>query len=72
MIYSDYSTNPRDFAQAAESDLTVALERLKALKQALYGEGPADPIAFLQIIKSTHLFDRQLDIVNTFIQETLK
>jgi hypothetical protein len=72
MIYSDYSTHPRDFAQAADSDLTVALERLKGLKQALYGDGPADPIVFLQIIKSTHLFDRQLDIVNTFIQETLK
>jgi hypothetical protein len=72
MIYSDYSTHPRDFAQVADSDLTVALERLKGLKHALYGEGPADPKAFLQIIKSTHLFDGQLDIVSTFIQETVK
>ncbi|HEV2577126.1 MAG TPA: ATP-binding protein [Acidobacteriaceae bacterium] len=72
MIYSDYSTHPRDFSQVAGSDLTIALERLKGLKQALYGDGPADPKAFFQIIKSTHLFDGQLDIVNTFIQETLK
>lgn len=72
MIYSDYSTHPRHFSQAGNSDLTVALERLKGLKQALYGDGPADPGAFLQIVKSTHLFDGQLDIVDTFIQETLK
>ena len=72
MIYSDYSTHPRNFSQVANSDLTVALERLKGLKQVLYGDGPADPEAFLQIVKSTHLFDGQLDIVATFIQETLK
>ena len=72
MIYSDYSTHPRDFAQAADGDLTVALERLRGLKQALYGDGPADPVAFLQVVKSTHLFDRQLNIVTTFIKETLK
>jgi len=72
MIYSDYSTHPRQFVQTVDSDLTFALERLKGLKQVLYGDGPADPEAFLQIVKSTHLFDGQFDIVNTFIQETLK
>jgi hypothetical protein len=72
MIYSDYSTHPRDFTQAASSDLTLALEKLKGLKQALYGDGPADPKVFLQIVQSTHLFDKQLDVVSTFIEETLR
>ena len=72
MIYSDYSTQPRDFAQIPDVDLSVVMERLMNLKQALYGEGPADSKEFLQVVKSTRLFDGQLDIVTTFIDEMLK
>jgi hypothetical protein len=69
MIYSDYSTHPRELRQtAAEIDLT--LDRLKSLKQVLYGDGTGDRNAFLQIVQSTHLFDGQIDIVETFINET--
>ena len=71
MIYSDYSTHPRDFGQSAGGELTAILERLKNLKQALYGDGPVDPKDFLQVAQSTHLFDGHIDIVKTFIQETL-
>ena len=71
MIYSDYSTNPREFGQSAVVELTAMLERLKNLKQALYGDGPVDAKGFLQVAQSTHLFDGHIDIVKTFIQETL-
>lgn len=71
MIYSDYSTHPREFGQSAGGELTAILERLKNLKQALYGDGPVDPRDFLQVAQSTHLFDGHIDIVKTFIQETL-
>lgn len=68
MIYSDYSTHPRDVSQIKD-DLDMTLVRLKSLKQVLYGDGPGDPDAFLQIVKSTHLFDGQIETAMTFINE---
>jgi len=68
MIYSDYSTHPREVSQAAvDGDLT--LDRLRSLKQVLYGDGPGDPDAFLQIVRSTHLFEGQIETAMTFINE---
>lgn len=71
MIYSDYSTHPREMS-AAPSDKTAIVERLKELKQVLYGNGPGDPDAFLQIAQSTRLFNSQIEVVKTFIRETFK
>lgn len=69
MIYSDYSTNPRELTQAAvTSDVTI--DRLRTLKQVLYGDGLGDADAFLQIVRSTHLFDGQIEIATKFINET--
>lgn len=68
MIYSDYSTHPREVSQI-KNDLDMTLMRLKSLKQVLYGDGPGDPDAFLQIVKSTHLFDGQIETAMTFINE---
>lgn len=69
MIYSDYSTHPREVSQAAvDSDLT--LDRLKCLKQVLYGDGPGDRDAFLEIVRSTHLFEGQIETAKTFINES--
>lgn len=68
MIYSDYSTHPREVSQAAvDSELT--LDRLKCLKQVLYGDGPGDRDAFLEIVRSTHLFEGQIETAKTFINE---
>ena len=53
MIYSDYSTHPREINQRAV-DESQTLERLKSLRKVLYGDGPGDPNAFLQIVRSTH------------------
>ena len=68
MIYSDYSTHPRLVTQA-QSDEHQALDRLKSLKQAIYGDNPGDPTAFLQIVRSTRLFEGQIETAEKFIQE---
>lgn len=68
MIYSDYSTHPREVSQVA-TDSDQALDRLKSLKQVLYGDGPGDPQAFLQIVRSTRLFDGQIETAEKFIAE---
>ncbi len=68
MIYSDYSTHPREVKQATV-DYELTLQRLSNLKQVLYGDGPGDPDAFLQIVRSTHLFEGQIEIAKTFINE---
>jgi hypothetical protein len=68
MIYSDYSTHPREVSQTAV-DREQTLDRLKSLKQVLYGDGPGDPQAFLQIVRSTRLFDGQIEAAEKFIAE---
>jgi hypothetical protein len=68
MIYSDYSTHPREVSQAAV-DQEQTMDRLKSLKQVLYGDGPGDPRAFLQIVRSTRLFDGQIEAAEKFIAE---
>lgn len=69
MIYSDCSTHPREINQKAV-DESHTLERLKSLRQVFYGDGPGDPDAFLQIVRSTHLFDEQIELAEKFISET--
>jgi len=68
MIYSDYSTHPREVGQAT-ADESRALDRLKSLKQVLYGDGPGDPKAFLQIVRSTRLFEGQIETAERFVNE---
>lgn len=67
MIYSDYSTQPRQVDQTS-SDGVQTLERLKSLQHALYGEEPGDPKSFLQVARSTHLFDKEFETVEDFIK----
>jgi hypothetical protein len=69
MIYSDYSTHPREMTRGV-ADADVTIERLKDLKRVLYGYGPGDPGAFLQIAQSTRLFDGQIETVKSFISES--
>lgn len=68
MIYSDYSTHPREVNQTAV-DREQTLDRLKHLKKVLYGDGPGDPKTFLQIVRSTRLFDGQIETAEKFIAE---
>ncbi|MHB1267020.1 MAG: ATP-binding protein [Acidithiobacillus ferriphilus] len=68
MIYSDYSTHPREINQRSV-DESQTMERLRNLRQVLYGDGPGDAKAFLQIVRSTHLFDGQIELAEKFISE---
>jgi hypothetical protein len=67
MIYSDYSTSPREMA--APNDIDDVEDRLRLLKQILYGEGRGDPDSFIKIVRSTRLFDSQLEKVEEFIDK---
>lgn len=68
-IYSDYSTDPKDIGHEA---ITVkdATEKLRALHRALFNGGSGDREAFLQVVRSTHLFDHHEALVEKFIGET--
>lgn len=70
MIYSDYSTRPREINQKS-ADESQILERLRNLRQVLYGDRVGDANDFLQIVRSTHLFDGQDDLVEKFINEAI-
>ncbi|MAQ66479.1 MAG: ATP-binding protein [Sphingomonadaceae bacterium] len=70
MIYSDYSTSPREFDRADDNP-DEALEKLRSLHAALCGEGSVDAEAFLQIVKSTRLFEGQMDVAEKYVKEFL-
>lgn len=67
MIYSDYSTHPQDVSQMpAEHDV---IERLRALRVALWGDATGDADAFREVVRSTRLFERNMEIVNQYIDQ---
>lgn len=67
-IYSDYSTDPKDVGHKAIATADAA-EKLRALHQALFNGGSGNREAFLQVVKSTHLFDDHEALVHKFIEE---
>jgi hypothetical protein len=71
MIYSDYSTHPREMSSAVPDEEAI-IERLTALKKVLYGDKLGDPEAFRQIAQSTRLFNCQMETVQKFIQENFQ
>lgn len=68
MIYSDYSVSPREVGHIS-ADEEQTLDRLRGLKQALYGDGPGDSNTFLQIVRSTCLFEGQIATAEKYIRE---
>lgn len=67
MIYSDYSTSPREVNQApAIQDVRDCLHELRT---ALWGNTPGSATAFRDIVKSTRLFSEHSDIVEEYINE---
>ncbi|MCG2839951.1 ATP-binding protein [Sandaracinobacter sp. RS1-74] len=68
MIYSDYSTHPREVSQSPTDEIEV-IDRLKGLHHAIFGDGPGDPQAFMQVVRSTRLFDGQLDTAERYSRE---
>src|SRR5438270_2104629 len=68
MIYSDYSTAPREVRQApVGADRTT--ERLQELRQAIFPDGQGDPETLRRIIRSTRLFDGQAEAVDRYLGE---
>ncbi|PUA27737.1 MAG: ATP-binding protein [Cellvibrio sp. 79] len=70
MIYSDYSTSPREINRHIVDESQV-IEQLKKLWQTIYSNDAGNPDVFIQIVRSTHLFDNQLKLVEKFIFEKL-
>lgn len=66
MVYSDYSTHPRDVSQMPPVENMT--ERLADLRKALWGDAPGNADAFRDIVRSTRLFDDHGEIVENFIQ----
>jgi hypothetical protein len=68
MIYSDYSTHPRDVQQPETDDETV-MERLRVLRKSVFDGSNIDAEGFRQIMRSTRLFEKHLDTAEDFIRE---
>lgn len=67
MIYSDYSTHPQEVSQIpAEHDV---IERLSTLRAALWGDAIGDADAFREVVRSTRLFERHMDVVDQYIDK---
>jgi len=71
MIYSDYSTDPRE-VRKPRLDEDDAIGRLKLLKSVLGIHRRAESEAFLQVARSTQLFDGHEETVDKFIRENFE
>jgi hypothetical protein len=68
MIYSDYALHPREVSQIP-SDAHTVTDRLRALKSVFSDDATMSAGRFREIIRSTRLFDSQMDIAEQFIGE---
>ena len=71
MIYSDFSTHPKELGQSSLAKEAI-MERLRALKDVLFGSGETDAGVFREVMQSTRLFDDYVRIVEQFIAEELR
>ncbi len=70
MIYSDFSTHPRDICQSDISREEIK-DRLAALRECLFGDRGFEAENFRKVIRSTRLFEGLEDIVESYIAEEL-
>lgn len=68
MIYSDFSTHPREIQQVQIAEDAV-IDRLKVLKDTLFNGCEADADAFREVVRSTRLFEAHMEIAEQFIRE---
>ena len=68
MIYSDYSTHPRDVHQLVLTDEEV-VDRLRTLKATLFNSEKGDAQLFRTIMESTRLFVQHAGIADKFIKD---
>jgi len=71
MIYSDYSTHPRQIKQS-DMDRDTVIKKLAALKSVLSQGNECTAEHFREVMRSTKLFENHLDLAEEFIQEVLK
>lgn len=71
MIYSDFSTHPKEVGQSS-LDKGAVMERLRGLKDVLFGSGETDAGVFREVMRSTRLFDDHANIVEHFIAEEFR
>jgi hypothetical protein len=71
MIYSDFSTHPRDIHQNETSQEEIN-DRLCALKECLFGDGEFDVESFREVMRSTRFFIGFEDAVEEYITKELK
>ena len=70
MIYSDFSTHPRDIRQNETSKEEIN-ERLSALKKCLFGDGDVDVDSFREVMRSTRFFVGFEDAAEEYITKEL-
>jgi hypothetical protein len=68
MIYSDFSTQPRDIRQKDKLAEDEGMLILEGLWKVLYGERQGDPVGFGAVIRSTNLFHGQLELLEKFLR----
>lgn len=66
MIYTDYSTSPRDLVQACLDEDDV-ISKLTSLKDVLDIGGLLEETAFREVLRSTRLFEQHLEVVEKYI-----
>lgn len=71
MIYSDFSTHPRDIHQNETSHEKLN-ERLRALRECLFGNGDVDVESFREVMRSTRFFVGLEDAAEEYIMKELK
>ena len=68
MIYSDYSTAPRQVDQSPVGADQIE-GRLAALKALLFGDQPGDAESFREVVRSTRIFENHTAKAERFIAE---
>lgn len=71
MIYSDYSTNPREMKQL-ELVPEAVREMLIKVRRSLFDDEEGDPDDFREVIRSTRLFENCLEEVEAFIRKEFR
>ncbi len=67
MIYSDYSTNPRDIHQQGVVSHDEIHNRLTSLKSCLFDDGDVDVEVFREVMRSTRFIEGYEDIAEDYI-----
>jgi len=68
MIYSDFSSSPKEINQG-KSDSGGVQERLERFKSFIYGDKPFNADEFRAVIESTQLFRHEMEAVEQFIRK---